>query len=151
MEFYYVYILHNKLKDFIYVGYSKNLTQRFGEHNKGLSKSTRPYVPLELIHYEAYRNMKDATPEDMKKGMDKWMEWAGKCGNGLVDMGTPLGNGQKVTKVGTMPSDKEVIGYSILQAENIDEAVGMLKEHPHLEWAEGCEIEVHESLPIPGM
>lgn len=105
-----------------------------------------------LYHARAeWDKMKDATPEEMKKGMEKWMEWAQKCGTGLVDMGTPLGNGQKVTKTGTIPSTKEVIGYSILQADSMDEALEMLKGHPHLDWAEGCEIEVHESMPIPGM
>jgi len=60
MKFYYVYILYNKIKNFIYIGYSENLKQRFTEHNKGYSKSTKPYIPLELIHYEAYKNKKDA-------------------------------------------------------------------------------------------
>ncbi len=60
MKLYYVYVLYNRLKNFIYIGYSENIIQRIKEHNKGLSKSTKPYIPLELIHYEAYRNMKDA-------------------------------------------------------------------------------------------
>ena len=60
MKFHYVYIFHNKLKDFIYVGYSENLRGRYKEHNDGRSKSTRPYLPLDLIHYEAYRNKRDA-------------------------------------------------------------------------------------------
>ena len=60
MKFYYVYVLYNKIKNFIYIGYSENLIQRFKEHNKGLSESTKPYIPLELIHYEAYKNIKDA-------------------------------------------------------------------------------------------
>ena len=60
MKFYYVYILYNKNKNFIYVGYSENLRKRFSEHNNGKSKSTKHYIPLELIHYEAYKNRKDA-------------------------------------------------------------------------------------------
>lgn len=60
MKFYYVYILHNLAKHFIYIGYSENLTQRFTSHNKGENKSTKAYIPLNLIHYEAYKNMKDA-------------------------------------------------------------------------------------------
>lgn len=60
MKFYYVYILYNKIKNFIYIGYSENLTKRVAEHNSGLSQSTKNYKPLELIHYEAYRNIKDA-------------------------------------------------------------------------------------------
>ena len=60
MKFYYVYVLYNARKHFIYIGYSEDLKQRFKEHNDGRSKSTKPYLPLELIHYEAYRNKKDA-------------------------------------------------------------------------------------------
>ena len=60
MKFFYVYVLYNKLKNFIYIGYSENLVKRVAEHNSGLSQSTKHYKPLELIHYEAYRDMKDA-------------------------------------------------------------------------------------------
>ncbi|HSW98083.1 MAG TPA: GIY-YIG nuclease family protein [Candidatus Saccharimonadales bacterium] len=60
MKFYYVYVLHNLLKNFIYVGYSEDLKQRITSHNKGENKSTKAYLPLELIHYEAYKNKKDA-------------------------------------------------------------------------------------------
>jgi hypothetical protein len=97
----------------------------------------------------AMEQMKNTTSEDMKKGMEPWMEWAKKCGDGLVDMGTPLGGGQKVTQDGISSSDKGVVGYSILQAENMQAAVEMLKDHPHLKWVGGCEIEVHESMPLP--
>ncbi len=70
---------------------------------------------------------------------------------GLVDMGTPLGNGQKVTKNGTTPSTKEVVGYSVIQANSMEDAVELLKGHPHLDWVDSCEIEVHECMPLPGM
>jgi len=60
MIFYYVYILHNYSKNFLYVGYSENLKQRISSHNNGKNKSTKAFVPLEVIHYEAYRNKSDA-------------------------------------------------------------------------------------------
>lgn len=60
MKFFYVYVLYNKSKNFIYIGYSENLKQRLIEHNSGKVKSTKHYKPLDLIFYEAYRNMKDA-------------------------------------------------------------------------------------------
>lgn len=60
MKFYYVYVLYNQNKNFIYIGYSEDLKERIREHNKGYSKSTKPYLPLELIHYEAYKDKKDA-------------------------------------------------------------------------------------------
>jgi putative endonuclease len=60
MKFYYVYILRNKRKNFLYIGYSENLVQRVKDHNNGRSKSTKGYLPLELIHYESYRDQRDA-------------------------------------------------------------------------------------------
>jgi len=47
-----------------------------------------------------------------------------------------------------MPSTKNVVGYSILQAENIERAVKMLKDHPHLNMDDSCSIEVHESMEL---
>ena len=111
----------------------------------------KKFIVLYHAAEEAAKKMTSATPEEMKAGMAPWMEWAKRCGSNLVDFGTPLGNGKKVTKAGTSPSNKEVIGYSILQANSMDEAVEMLKGHPHLDWVDSCEIEVHESLPTPGM
>src|SRR3990167_9054689 len=60
VKFYYIYILHNPLRNFIYIGYSEDLKQRIITHNKGENLSTKAYIPLELIHYEAYKNIKDA-------------------------------------------------------------------------------------------
>jgi len=60
MKFYYVYVLHNPEKNFIYIGYSENLRQRVKEHNSGKSKSTKHYIPLKLIFYEAYYKKSDA-------------------------------------------------------------------------------------------
>ncbi len=65
MKFYYVYILHNKNRNFIYIGYSENLKQRITAHNNGYSKSTKEYLPLELIHYEAYKNKRDAKRREL--------------------------------------------------------------------------------------
>ena len=98
----------------------------------------------------SWGQMGNATPEDMAEGMKAWMAWAARCGDGLIDMGTPLSGGQKLSKSGASPSDKGVLGYSILQAENMEAAQALLDGHPHLEWDAGCEIEVHESMPPPG-
>lgn len=103
------------------------------------------YIVIYHAPLSAVEQMADATPEDMKP----WMEWAERCGEGLVDMGTPLVGGQKVTKSGVSPSDTSVVGYSVLQAASMEAAQALLKDHPHLFAADGCEIEVHESAPLP--
>lgn len=65
MKFYYVYVLFNPIKNFIYIGFSEDLKQRFISHNKGENKSTKAFLPLELIHYEAYRNKADAKRREL--------------------------------------------------------------------------------------
>ena len=105
-----------------------------------------------VIYYaptSAVEQMSNASPEDMQKGMEPWMQWVAKCGDALVDLGSPLGGGQKLSKSGSSSSDKNVTGYSILQAEDMEGAKALLQGHPHLEWAAGCEIEVHESMAMP--
>jgi len=98
---------------------------------------------------EAMEQMANATPEQREEGMKPWMAWAEKCGDRLVDMGTPLTPGLKLNPDGSSEnSTKEVTGYSILQANNMDEAQELLQGHPHLGWAGGCDIEVHESIAL---
>ncbi len=101
---------------------------------------------------DAMKQMASVPPEEQKKGMEEWMKWAKKCGDKLVDLGTPLINGQQLIPNGTAkPSNKEVAGYSILEAKDMDEAKSLIKGHPHLAWNAGCSIEVHEQMPLPGM
>lgn len=57
---FYVYILESIDKDFIYVGYTTDLKNRFALHNKKQVQSTKFYAPLKLVFYEAYLNQSDA-------------------------------------------------------------------------------------------
>jgi hypothetical protein len=99
---------------------------------------------------ESARNMvKESNPEDHKKSMEKWHAWAEKCGDSLVDLGSPLGNGQKLSDSGSTESEGDVLGYSILQAEDMEGAKKLLEGHPHLGWNKGCDIEIYEEMPMP--
>lgn len=60
MKFYYIYVLKSLNKDFIYVGFTSDLRVRLKEHNNKEELSTKHYAPFELIHYEAYKNIRDA-------------------------------------------------------------------------------------------
>ncbi len=106
-----------------------------------------------IVLYQAPKNVAqrfaEATPEEAAQGMKMWGEWAQKIGKGLVDMGKPLGNAKRVTKDSVTDSDSNVIGMSILQANTMDEALEMVKNHHHLHWAEDCEITILEEMPIP--
>ena len=91
------------------------------------------------------------TPEQMEAVMGEWNAWAGKVGDGMVDFGTPLAGGVRVTTDGTSSSTREVAGYSIVEANDLDAALDLAKDHPHLNMPGGCEIEVHEAQAVPGM
>ncbi len=56
---FYVYIL--KLNNGqLYTGYTSDLKRRIAEHQSGQSEFTSKRLPVELIHYEAYKLESDA-------------------------------------------------------------------------------------------
>ena len=57
---YYTYVLKSQLDQQNYVGFTKNLRQRFEQHNMGIVKSTSTRKPLKLIYYEACLDKNDA-------------------------------------------------------------------------------------------
>ena len=50
----------------IYTGSTDNLRRRMLEHNNGKSRSTKRYMPWELIYYEAYRSEIDAREREKR-------------------------------------------------------------------------------------
>ena len=96
----------------------------------------------------AVEMLQSVSPEEMREGMKQFEAWMIKLGEGLVEMGAPLGAGVTLSRVGNSPTptDGGITGYSIIEAGSMDEALAMLEGHPHLGWHEDCEIEVHEFL-----
>jgi hypothetical protein len=92
--------------------------------------------------------MRNSTPEQRKSGMDMWMQWSNKAGSSIVDLGNPLGNGQIVTKSGATKAPLGVSGYSLMQAESMDEVKTKLKDHPHFMSPGTVSIEVYEIMPL---
>ena len=61
---YYTYVLQSERDDNFYVGFTKDLKQRFDQHNKGVVESTKERRPLKLIYYEACLDRNDATTRE---------------------------------------------------------------------------------------
>ncbi len=59
-KYYYTYVLQSEFDLKLYTGYTKNLKQRFEQHNKGLVNSTKNRRPLKLIYFEACVCQEDA-------------------------------------------------------------------------------------------
>lgn len=102
------------------------------------------YAPLAVAERFA-----QVTPEEAQQGMQLWIDWSQRIGTGLIDAGKPLGNARRITPTGVSATDSKIIGMSILQAETMDEALGMVADHHHLGWAADCEIVLLEEQPIP--
>src|SRR5689334_17771488 len=108
-----------------------------------------------LVLYRAplsgFEQMKQATPEQQKAGMQAWMAWGQKAQASIVDMGAPLGKSLTATKDGKVtPTANDLGGYSVLQAESKEALAKTLEGHPHFMMPDGS-IEIVEIMPLPGM
>jgi len=89
-------------------------------------------------------------PEQVKSVMAKWREWMEKIGDAMVDMGQPMANGEAIVDDGSAGKATQLSGYTIIQAENMEEAKKLVDGHPFLSDKTGkFSVEIHELLPIP--
>lgn len=110
----------------------------------------KKFVVLYFAQQSAQAQMAESSPEAAQEGMKAWMEWAGRAGDGIVDMGSPLGAGAEITAAGAAEARTGVAGYGIIQADDLAGAQALLDGHPHL-MMPGASIQVYETLDLPGM
>jgi putative endonuclease len=63
---YYVYILKSIIFNHHYIGYTNNLDKRLTEHNAGKVKSTKKYLPWEIIYTEVFNSKPEAYKRELK-------------------------------------------------------------------------------------
>jgi hypothetical protein len=92
------------------------------------------------------------TEEQMKSMMDKWMAWFASFQVKMVDGGNPFAEDAKsVTANGTetiQPDMWPAKGYTIINANDIDEATKIAKECPALQDDPVGAVRVYEALPM---
>ena len=75
-----------------------------------------------------------------------WME---KAGSALVDIGSPFGPGVAVRDDGTEGAAGQLIGYTIVEADDLAAAKALTDGLPFLAGNEGnCAVEIFELLPM---
>ena len=73
-----------------------------------------------------------------------WPAWFDKLGDRLVDRGSPLANGAALHADGsTSGSATQLNGYSVIEAEDTNEALGLVKDRPYLAQGRGYSIEAY--------
>src|SRR5215471_15742119 len=106
-----------------------------------------------LILYNAIEPAKEfmtkSTPEQMKAGMDAWMQWKNELPPTIkFDFGMPLQVAHRIIPEGVVDSNNRASGYSIMEGDSQEEIVEALKTHPHLT-RPGTSIDVLEMLAMP--
>ena len=87
------------------------------------------------------------TPEAQEEQTQAWTAWLGSLGDSVVDMGNPFGAGTTVANSGSKDgATSKLGGYSIINAESLDEAATNAKGCPVLQ--SGGSVEVYEALPM---
>ena len=106
------------------------------------------FMVLYRSSVSANEQMASSTPKQAQAGMEAWMQWAGKAGDHIVDLGSPVA---PVATVGKGDGAGQSIGgFSILQGDSRDEITALLDGHPHFQSPGDPTIEVLEFLPMPG-
>jgi putative endonuclease len=57
---FYAYVLKSVENDFYYKGHCHNLELRLKQHNAGMTKSIKPYIPFEIAYFEEFSTETEA-------------------------------------------------------------------------------------------
>jgi len=70
-----VYAIKSNVKNYIYVWMTNNLEKRLKEHNNGYEKTTKPYIPFELIYKEEYITRPEARTREKYFKSWQWKDF----------------------------------------------------------------------------
>jgi hypothetical protein len=102
-----------------------------------------------FLYHGPATSMADFTPEQSEEQMRAWGAWMSRAGSALVDGGAPFGGRTAVSDDGTDGTPTDQNGYSIVEAESLDAAKQLTKDHPFLSEGKGrFSIEIFELVPM---
>ncbi len=111
----------------------------------------KKFLILYFSPTSAEERIGQAGMDKMKASMAEWMEWKDRHGDALVDFGSPVKPSKKLDKGAVEEDQGWTTGYSLIQAEDLDQAVEIMKDHPNFKNPEGPGIEILEYVSMPGM
>ncbi len=69
---FYLYILHSIKTGRYYIGSCADISQRLNQHNAGLVRSTKFYLPWKIVYTEEYKTLPEARKREYQiKGWKK--------------------------------------------------------------------------------
>jgi len=102
-------------------------------------------MPRYLITYHGGHPM-PTDPENVERMRAAFQSWIEGVGDAMRDPGGPLGPAKTVVSGSTADGQSEasVIGYSVVEASTLDDAVELVSRHPFL--GGGGSLQVSELL-----
>lgn len=100
-----------------------------------------------LVTYHGGRGM-PTDPEQVQQMLAAFEGWATSVGPALTDPDAPLGAAATVSSGGVREGQQgaAIGGYSIIEADSLDDVVGMLENHPFLNG--GGSLQASESIAV---
>lgn len=86
-----------------------------------------------ILLYSGPATQPEPMTEEQGKTSDSVRQsWIEKVGKALVDVGAPMTAGKAVVDDGSVTQASDLNGYSIIEAENMDEALKLVEGNPFL-------------------
>ncbi|MDA3021615.1 MAG: hypothetical protein O2943_02950 [Actinomycetota bacterium] len=79
-----------------------------------------------------------------------WEAWYSKMGDAIAEGGDPLGASKHISAVGAPVADGDgglpASGYTVIEADSLDDAAAACADHPHL--AHGGQVHIFEAIDL---
>ena len=59
-QMFFAYVLKSIEHDYFYKGHCQNLEKRLNQHNSGLTKSIKPFIPFQVVYFEEFTTEAEA-------------------------------------------------------------------------------------------
>ncbi len=61
---FFAYVLKSVHHDYYYKGHCQDLENRLLQHNSGMTTSLKPYIPVEIVYFEAFPTEAEAVARE---------------------------------------------------------------------------------------
>lgn len=106
-------------------------------------------MPTYLVTYHGGPGM-PSDPGAAQQMLAAFQAWVAEVGSAMGDPGAPLGAAKTVSADAVADGQTEagIGGYTLLDADSLDEAVGLVGSHPFL--TRGGSLQVSEAVSVGG-
>ena len=108
------------------------------------------FIIMYMTTSEAKQAMMSITKEEQEATMVTWNAWKDALGDHILEFGSMFMMGKKmITKDAQEDPSSTVMGYTFIQADDLQEALELTSKHPFLDYHQGCHIEVQQCMTMP--